>query len=198
MNISKKVWISLLVLIVIATLYRVIPGRTFGFAPQIAIAIFGGAIINDKKWAFLLPVLSMVVSDALYQMLYMNGVGEIYGFYEGQFINYLLFAGLTAFGFLCKNFNVGKIALASVAAPTTYFLLSNLAVWANPSPTAGLMRPPTFQGLLMTYADGLPFYPPSVASTIIFSSLFFSLYFLLTRKPVVRERVRELERISDQ
>lgn len=184
MKVSKKVWISFLVLIVIATLYRVIPGRTFGFAPQIAIAIFGGAIISDKKWAFLLPVCSMLVSDALYQMLYMNGVGDIYGFYEGQFINYLLFAGLTAFGFLCKNFNVGKIALASIAAPTTYFLLSNFTVWASPSPTAGLIRPSTFQGLLMTYADGLPFYPASVASTIIFCALFFSTYYLLTHKPV--------------
>jgi hypothetical protein len=182
MKITKQLAGSFILLIVIASLYRIMPGRPYGFAPQIAMAIFGGAIIKDKKFAFLLPLLAMFVSDCLYQILYMNGVGSIYGFYDGQVLNYILFAGLTIFGFFIKNLNVKKIALASIAAPTAYFLASNFFVWASSSPLAGLSRPKTFAGLMMCYGDGLPFYPWSVASTFVFCAILFGSYYLMTKK----------------
>jgi len=181
MKITKQVAISFLLLIVIASLYRIMPGRPFGFAPQIAMAIFGGAIIKDKKFAFLLPILSMFVSDALYQLLYINGVGNISGFYEGQLTNYVLFGLMTFFGFFIKNFNIGKIALASVAAPTAYFFISNFMVWASNSPLAGLGRPKTFNGLMLTLNDGVPFYAWSIAATLIFSAILFGSYYLITK-----------------
>jgi len=182
MKITKQLAGSFILLIVIASLYRIMPGRPYGFAPQIAMAIFGGAIIKDKKFAFLLPLLAMFVSDCLYQLLYINGVGTMYGFYEGQALNYVLFGGLTIFGFFIKNLNVKKIALASIAAPTAYFLASNFFVWASSSPLAGLGRPKTFAGLMMCYSDGLPFYPWSVASTFVFSAILFGSYYLMTKK----------------
>jgi hypothetical protein len=182
MKITKQLAGSFILLIVIASLYRIMPGRPYGFAPQIAMAIFGGAIIKDKKFAFLLPLLAMFVSDCLYQILYMNGVGSIYGFYDGQVLNYILFAGLTIFGFFIKNLNVKKIALASIAAPTAYFLASNFFVWASSSPLAGLSRPKTFAGLMMCYGDGLPFYPWSVASTFVFCAILFGSYYMMTKQ----------------
>lgn len=181
MKISKQLIGSFILLIVIASLYRIMPGRPYGFAPQIAMAIFAGSIISQKKYSFILPLLSMFISDALFQVLYLNGVGNISGFYDGQLLNYILFAGLTVFGFFIKNFNVKKIALASVAAPTVYFLISNFLVWASTSPVAGLQRPKTFDGLMMCFADGLPFYPWSIASTVVFSAIFFGSYYLMTR-----------------
>ena len=182
MKISKQLIGSFLLLIVVASLYRIMPGRPYGFAPQIAMAIFGGAIVRDKKLAFILPLLSMLVSDGLYQLLYINGVGNIPGFYDGQALNYLLFAGLTVFGFFIKNFNVKKIAVASLAAPTVYFIISNFLVWASASPLAGLARPKTFSGLMMCYADGLPFYPWSVAATVVFSAVLFGSYYFIARR----------------
>ena len=178
----KQLVLSFIILVLVASLYRIMPGRPYGFAPQIAMAIFGGSIIKEKKLAFLLPLVAMFVSDSLYQLLYINGFGNIYGFYQGQLLNYILFAGLTIFGFFIKNFNVKKILLASVSAPTVYFLISNFFVWASNSPLAGLSRPKTFSGLLMCYSDGLPFYPWSVASTVIFSALLFGSYYLITKK----------------
>ena len=167
------------------------PGRPYGFAPQIAMAIFGGAIIKDKKFAFLLPLLAMFVSDCLYQLLYINGVGTMYGFYEGQVLNYILFGGLTVFGFFIKKLNVKRIAIASVAAPTAYFLASNFFVWASSSPLAGLGRPKTFAGLMMCYADGLPFYPWSVASTFVFSAILFGSYYLMTKRSTTLVAVKQ-------
>lgn len=186
MKITKQLFGSFILLIIIASLYRIMPGRPYGFAPQIAMAIFGGAIIKDKKYAFLLPLLAMFVSDGLYQLLYINGVGAIPGFYEGQFLNYVLFAGLTVFGFFIKNFDVKSIALASISAPTAYFVVSNFLVWASSSPLAGLQRPKTFSGLMMCYGDGLPFYPWSVASTFIFSAILFGSYYLITRSSAAK------------
>lgn len=181
MKITKQVIVSFILLVIIASLYRIMPGRPYGFAPQIAMAIFGGAIIKDKKLAFLLPLLSMFISDALYEILYRNGVGAMRGFYEGQITNYILFASMTIFGFLIKKINVAKVIAASLAAPTAFFLLSNFFVWFSSSPDAGWARPKTFNGLLMCYNDGLPFYPWSVASTLIFSAVLFGGYYLFTR-----------------
>jgi len=192
MKLSKQVVISFLLLIVIASLYRIMPGRPYGFAPQWAMAIFGGAIIKDKKLAFILPLLSMFISDALYEILYRNGVGNISGFYEGQLTNYILIGLMTFFGFFIKNFNIGRIALAAVAAPTTYFFLSNFMVWMSNSPLAGLGRPKTFNGLLLTFNDGLPFYAWSIAATLIFSAILFGSYFLITKRSLhpVRNAVK--------
>jgi hypothetical protein len=181
MKISKQILGSFILLIIIASLYRIMPGRPYGFTPQIAMAIFGGAIIKDKKLAFILPLLSMFVSDSLYQLLFINGVGNIPGFYEGQLMNYLLFAGLTVFGFFIKNLNVKSIALASLTAPTAYFLISNFLVWISSSPLAGLQRPKTFSGLLLCYGDGLPFYPWSVAATFVFSAVLFGSFYFMTK-----------------
>lgn len=185
---TKQLAGSFILLIVIASLYRIMPGRPYGFSPMIAMAIFGGAVIKDKKFAFLLPLLAMFVSDALYQLLYVNGVSSVPGFYQGQVINYVLFGGMTVFGFFIKNFNIKKIAIASFSAPTAYFLISNFLVWASSSPDAGWNRPKTFSGLMMCYGDGLPFYPWSVVSTFVFSAILFSSFYLMTRssafKPV--------------
>jgi hypothetical protein len=181
MKITKHIAIGFILLIVVASLYRIMPGRPYGFAPQIAMAIFGGAIIKDKKFAFLLPLLSMFISDALYEVLYRNGVGNLQGFYEGQLTNYILFGLMTFFGFFIKNFNIGKIVLASLAAPTAYFLLSNSMIWLSNSPYAGLQRPKTLNGLLLCLGDGLPFYEWSVAATLIFSAILFGSYFLIAK-----------------
>jgi hypothetical protein len=177
MKLNKNFVIYLIVLVAIASLYRIIPNRPLGFAPQIAMALFGGALfVKDKKWAFILPLLSMFISDCLYQFLYMNKWSDIPGFYSGQLVNYVLFAGITFIGFAINKNNVLNIALASLAAPTAYFLVSNFLVWAS---HGGYQRPFTFNGLMQCFADGLPFYKGSLLGTIVFSAVLFGSYFLI-------------------
>ncbi|MCW3074768.1 MAG: hypothetical protein JWP69_1837 [Flaviaesturariibacter sp.] len=174
MKLNKSLFFSLALLVLACSLYRIWDGRPFGFAPQMAMAIFGGAIIRNKKYAFLVPLVSMLLSDALYQLLYANGLSKIPGFYEGQLTNYILFISLTVFGFFIKSFDWKKIGAASVVAPTVYFLLSNLQVWIG---GGGYGR----TSLLACYADGLPFYGWSLVATALFSGLFFGAYYLATR-----------------
>jgi hypothetical protein len=176
---SRSLIIPFLLLIVIASVYRVWEGRPWGFVPQLAMALFGGAVVKDKKFAFILPLLSMFLSDALYQVLYRSGLSNIPGFYEGQFVNYVLFASMVFVGFWMRNLNIGRIAAGTVIAPTIYFLLSNLDVWLG---GGGYNRPKTFNGLLQCYADGLPFYRGYLLGTIFFSIVLFGLYFLFQKK----------------
>ena len=170
---------TFLLLVIVAALYRIIPGRAPGFAPQIAMALFAGVVIKDKTWAFILPLLSMFLSDLLYHLLYVNGLTDIPGFYEGQWINYILFASVVVIGFFVKQIKISSIVISSLIAPTWFFIISNFAVWLG---GGGLQRPKTFEGLLMSYNDGLPFYRNSVLATCFFSALLFGLYVLIRRR----------------
>lgn len=178
MKLNRNVIISFVLLILIAALYRVMPGRPWGFAPQIAMALFAGAVIKDKKWAFALPLLSMLLSDVLYHFLYINNLSPISGFYTGQITNYLLFTLMTVVGFFIKERNLVSIFTGSLAGPSIYFILSNFIVWIG---GGGLNRPRTFDGLMMCYNDALPFYRNSLLGTLFFSTVLFGGYYLLKK-----------------
>ncbi len=172
----NQIIIAAILLILTAALYRIIPGRPFGFEPMTAMALFGGAVIADKKWAFALPLFSMLLSDALYQALHAAGLTSMVGFYDGQWINYLLLAGITFIGIGMKRITVVNVAAAALAAPTIYFLLSNGATWLG---HGGYNRPLTFTGMLQAYTDGLPFYYKGLLSCLVFTSALFGAWYAL-------------------
>ncbi|MBL7699930.1 MAG: hypothetical protein JNK79_17315 [Chitinophagaceae bacterium] len=183
MRLNRNTIITLIILIVVAALYRVIPQRPMGFAPHWAMALFGGAVIKDKRLAFAFPIFSMFISDLLYHLLYINGLTELAGFYEGQLLNYLLFAGMTVIGFMMRKITVVNIAIFSVIVCVAFFLISNFFVWYG---GGGWARPHTFQGLMMSYEDGLPFFRNSIYATLAFSALLFGAWrFFSVRKEKV-------------
>ena len=188
MKLNKSLLLSFGLLILAASLYRAWPDRPYGFAPQMAMALFGGAVIKDKRMAFLLPLISMLISDVFYQVLYVNGLTEIKGFYGGQWINYLLIASITLFGFLMKKITTLRVLTFSISGSIIFFLLSNLAVWAG---GGGFGRPKTFDGLMMCYYDGLAFlrdygavkgfYGNLFLGDIFFCTLLFGSFVLINR-----------------
>jgi hypothetical protein len=174
MKIEKKDILNFVVLVVIAALYRIIPNRPGGFAPQIAMALFAGSVVTNKKISFLFPLLSMLVSDALYQVLYVNHLTSIPGFYSGQVTNYLLFVALTIVGFGVNKNKVAHIFGGSLAVATIYFLASNFLVWNSGG--FGINNLPyanNIAGLLECYTAGIPFYLNSIYATLIFSTVLF-------------------------
>ena len=113
-------------LIVVAIFYRLIPMPTgvYGFTPMFAMAIFGGSIFsNNKKYAFALPLFTFFLSDVLFEVLYRAGKWSVPGFYQGQLVNYILFALTVCVGFLIKRTKTLNIAAASIAAPTLFYIL---------------------------------------------------------------------------
>src|SRR5687768_3139763 len=106
---QNKLLLVFALLIITGALCRIFPLSPFGlygFAPQLAMAIFGGAVLSNKKWAFALPLFSMLLSDALLEVLYRSGYTNTAGFYEGQGINYLLLAGITCIGIAMRRINI--------------------------------------------------------------------------------------------
>ena len=180
MKLSKSILWTLVIMIVVAAVYRIIPGRPFGFAPQWALALFGGAVVKDKRIAFILPVLSMFISDLLYQGLFAAGLTNIQGFYEGQWINYLLFASVTIFGILIKRITVTNVIVMSLLAPTYFFLVSNFLTWTGVGEF--VEYPKTLSGLLACYTVALPFYKMSLVATLVFSGVLFGGWYFITKK----------------
>lgn len=182
---TPKTLLVFCLLILTAALYRIVPGRPFGFEPMIAMAIFGGAVIRDKKWAFAIPLAAMLLSDGLYEALTRAGVINMPGFYRGQWLNYIALAGITFFGIRMKSRNILNIGFAAVAAPILYFLVSNTGVWIG---GGGWARPITFAGWMMAMADGLPFLKWSLLSSIAFSGVFFGAWYALDARRVTQSQ----------
>jgi hypothetical protein len=178
MKLDRQTLVSFILLIVIAALYRAMPGRIWGFAPHLAMAVFGGSVIRNRAMAFVFPMLSLFLSDLVYHALFLMNITPIEGFYSGQLTNYLLIASLAIIGFRIRGFNPAQILAGSIAAPVVYFIASNFMVWAG---GGGLMRPKTFSGLMQTYVDGLPFFQTSLYGTLFFSAVLFGGFYLLKR-----------------
>lgn len=69
-----------------------------------------------------------------------------------------------------------RVAAGVVLGPTSFFLVSNYAVW-----TGGVMYPRSWAGLATCYAAGIPFYRNDLASTAIVCALAFGVPVLVRR-----------------
>jgi hypothetical protein len=194
MKLNKSLIWTFIAIVAVSAIYRIIPNRPEGFAPQMALALFGGAIIKDKKWAFALPLFSLFISDLLYQLLYISGMTDRQGLYAYQIPMYLCFAVITLLGFLLKKITFFKVAMFGTAGSVIFFLLSNLFVLIG---GFGLERPKTFTGLMLCYNDALLFYrdygliPGFYGNMLIgdlfFTGLLFGGYYLVRKMFVSRQ-----------
>ena len=188
MKLNRSNLLILFILILACALYRVWDSRPMGFAPQIAMALFAGSISKDKRFAFLFPILSLFISDLLYQFLYTQGLTTIKGFYSGQWQNYLLIASITIIGFFINKAKIGQIFIGSLTGAVYFFLVSNFMVWIgggwdiNNQPYAR-----SFDGLMLCFSEALPFFKWSVLSTLLFNGIFFGSYYLLSRSVFKKE-----------
>lgn len=188
MKLNKSNLLILFILILACALYRVWDSRPMGFAPQIAMALFAGSVSKDKRLAFLFPILSLFISDLLYQFLYSQGLTTIKGFYSGQVINYLVIASVTVIGFFINKNKIGQIFVGSLAGAIYFFLASNFTVWVG----GGLdinnqPYPRSLNGLLVCYTEALPFFKWSVLSTLLFNGIFFGSFYLLGKSILKKE-----------
>ncbi len=69
-----------------------------------------------------------------------------------------------------------RVAAGVVLGPTSFFVLSNYAVWAG-----GVMYPHTLAGLGTCYLAAIPFYRNDLASTAIVAALAFGVPVLVRR-----------------
>jgi hypothetical protein len=150
-------------MIVAAALSRILPHPP-NFAPISAIALFAGAYIADKKYlALAVPLLAMLLSDAVLEM--MTG----WGFYSGMWVIYLCMALVTILGFrLAEHRSSVRIASFSLLASVMFFIITNLAVWASSG-----MYPHTTLGLQACFVAAIPFFQNSLAGDAFYAVVLF-------------------------
>ncbi len=151
------------IFIVVGALARLIP-HPANFAPIGAMAIFGGVYLN-KKQAFALPILAMIVSDLFL------GFGSI-PVRISVYASFLLAVGV---GFwIKKRKNFKNVVFASLFSSLLFFLITNFAVWAF-----GGMYSRSFQGLAECYFLAIPFFRNTILGDLTYSGVFFGGYELV-------------------
>ena len=168
------------VLIIFAAISRLIPHPP-NFAPIASLAIFGGAVISNKKYAIILPLGALLLSDILFELF-----TSTRGFYDiSQSFVYGAFILITFLATRIKSLNTKNILFACLWGGVIFFILSNFGVWLT-----GIYFPKTFAGLISCYEAAIPFYKNeffgnmflnTIMSDLFYTALLFGVYFVIQR-----------------
>jgi hypothetical protein len=147
-------------LILFGVLMRILP-HPENFAPITAIALFG-AVYLPKRFAFILPLGAMLISDLI---IGFYGVTMIYVY--GSFV----ISGLLGL-LIRKKKSIKTVVSVSLISSLLFFLITNFGVWANPKS----WYTPNLSGLLDSYIAGIPFFRGTMFGDLVYTAGFFSIY----------------------
>jgi len=143
-------------LILLAAAARLLPHPP-NFTPILAMGLFSGAMLADRRLALALPLGAMLLSDLLL------------GLHQTLLFVYLGVACSVFIGFLLR----GRVAalpvtLAALGASAAFFLVSNLGVWL----LSGMYgHDPA--GLLSCYTMAIPFFHYTLLGTLLYIAILF-------------------------
>jgi hypothetical protein len=159
-------------LLVLAVLSRVVPFPGMNFTAVGAGLLFFGARRPLREMA--LPLLALMGTD-----FYLTTFAYHYPWHTSAYlITWAWYAGVLVLGrILLRKVNVARVLGAPVLASTSFFLISNYAVWVMGS----AMYPHTMAGLGACYAAALPFYRNDLLSTTLITAVAFGVPVLVTR-----------------
>lgn len=162
----KKQFLFILLLSLVAFISRLI-WHVPNFSPLASITIFTSYFASNKKYLWL-PLLALLASDL------------IIGFYHWAVM--LAVYSATALNILIgwqlkKNKTSLNIISAALLSSLSFFLITNLAVWA-----AGEWYSKNLNGLALCFNLAVPFFRSTLASNILYSTLIFFVYDLLKEK----------------
>jgi len=146
------------------------------FAPITAIALFGGLYL-DKKYALVLPLVIMFISDFFL------------GFHDTLVFVYVSFLISGLLGLWArKQKTAGRILLVTLLASTIFFLITNFGVWV-----AGHIYTKDAQGLLSAFIMAIPFFRNTIIGDLLYTTTFVLLFEFLTyriyrRQPLLARR----------
>src|SRR6266481_625745 len=106
-----------LALIVLAAALRIAP-HPWNFTPVGAMALFSGAVLKDRRLAFLFPLLGLFAGDIFV------------GFHKLMFLVYASFLVNVVIGlWLHDRCTVGRVSLGTLAGSIQFFFVTNFGVW---------------------------------------------------------------------
>ena len=148
----NKKFFLLFLLVVFVVALRLVPHLP-NFTPVIAVALMAGIYLG-KKWAIILPLAGLLISD------FFVGLYEL----PLMLIVYGSFAIIGLFSWwLRKNKNLFNVFVASLLASLFFFITTNLAVWAfTPWYSKDLA------GLVYCFQLAVPFFRHAVAGDLFY------------------------------
>jgi Family of unknown function (DUF6580) len=156
------------VLTVLAVLFRVFSAtyQVWNFAPMAAISLYAGSRL-PRRWAWVVPVVAMVVSDLLLDQGRYRPAFEL-----TRWTIYTTFAVTTLLGPLANWPRFGRwlLPILSMTGSLLFFVTSNLATWGE-----GLLYPMTFTGLIACFVAAIPFFGNTIAADLIGTAALFGL-----------------------
>ena len=158
-------------MILISALMRFLPHPP-NMTPVAAMALFAGASFDRRKAAYLIPFLSLFISDIFL------GFHPVMPFVYGSFLlTVVLGRGIKKPGLI-------SVGGASVASSVLFFLITNFGHWA-----VTLMYPKTMSGLITCYAAGVPFFRNALFGDLMYSAGLFGIFSWAARAyPSLREK----------
>jgi hypothetical protein len=161
MDIGKRLWIAMVVLVACA---RLLP-HPWNFTPLVAIGLFSGYHARKAATGVLATLSALALSDV------------VLGFYRGFWLVYAGALVAVWFGRVARNRGgVGTIAAAALGSSLAFFLISNLMVWATQR-----LYPHTLAGIAACLAAGIPFYQNQALGDAFYTLAIFGAYALLKR-----------------
>jgi len=161
-------------LIVLAASARIVNQELhlYNLAPVAAIGLFAGAVLKNKKMAFLLPLLSLLVSDIYIELFPINAMQR--GFYGvEQFFVYGGMLMVTLLGMTMNKINGVRVLGYSLTGSAIFFIVSNFGAF-----TSG-MYGYSFEGLTTTYIMAIPFFKNTIVGDLAGNTLLFGGFHLL-------------------
>jgi hypothetical protein len=135
------------------------------FAPIAAMALFGGVYLN-KKYALIIPIIAMLISDYFIGFYSPWLMASVYGSF--------ILIGLIGL-WVRNNKSLTNIIGATLCGSILFFLMTNFVMWAIQPYMPQAIYPHTLQGLLDCYTMGLPFFRSTMAGDLFYVSSMFGL-----------------------
>lgn len=173
----------LLLMILLAGFSRIIVPMD-NFTPIAAMALFGGTYFSERWKAFLLPLISLFLSDMVIQGIIFKGE---YGFplYNSWYWVYGAFTFIVFVGkWVIKKINIKNLLIASFTASLAHWIITDFGVWLGGCTdiTTGYFYTNDLQGLLKCYYLALPYLKDFLMGTTFYSFIMFGLFELAQRK----------------
>jgi hypothetical protein len=179
---NKKPILILAAFIIFAALSRLLP-HAYNFTPLGAIALFGAAYFPSKKWALIIPLIAIWVSDLILNNVMYSAYYEGFAWFTSGFLYiYGSIAMIVVLGYyILKKVTIGRVLGGALGASLIFFVISNFGVWIT-SP----LYPLTAEGLMACYTAAIPFFHNTIAGNIVYSGVLFGGYeFLKYRNPAL-------------
>lgn len=167
---KNQVFIAIALILFAAVLKAVTYPHSFN--PIIAIALFSGVVVTDKKLAFALPLLAMFASDLILEIA--NIAPGFYGW--SQIGNYAALLFVTVLGFFMRKINALNVIAFSIASTLLFFLLSNSNTFFFDTFHT---YEHSFNGWIDCLVAGVPFLNNKMPIDLLFSGILFGSYVLI-------------------